>query len=461
MNDKLKIAIGTDAFPPTTDGISNVAQSYAEKINQGLGEAVIVTPKNPNQQDYKYPYEIFRYKSWWIPTKEGYSVGWPFKPELHQAIIDRHFDLLHSHCPLATSYYFKRVAQLHPIPTVLTYHTKYEYDFDRCIPGKPAKDFAYNFMLKNISAADEVWVTSEGTVESLRRFGYQGDYVVMPNGCDMPKVDVSQSQVDIIRRKHNIPDGVPVFIYVGRMIWYKNIRLILDACKILMERGEDFRLLMVGFGANENAIQKYFRKLGLADKVIYTGKVLDRAEIQGYYGISDLLLFPSVFDTNGLVVREAASCATPSLLVAGSCAAEGITDDRNGFLCLESAHSIAVHAPKRLSPPRGQGRPGGDLYQLGRRCAPRLRSLPYCDRQLQIQAIKDNKKNTGGGPFGPPPAFCCHCSWVLLYIKERGKSNSSVYLRHMGVNDYSSSILWLVGVSSAFLGKVKVSTPSL
>ena len=81
MNDKLKIAIGTDAFPPTTDGISNVAQSYAEKINQGLGEAVIVTPKNPNQQDYKYPYEIFRYKSWWIPTKEGYSVGWPFKPE--------------------------------------------------------------------------------------------------------------------------------------------------------------------------------------------------------------------------------------------------------------------------------------------------------------------------------------------------------------------------------------------
>ena len=34
MNDKkkLKIAIGTDAFPPTTDGISNVAQRYAQSI---------------------------------------------------------------------------------------------------------------------------------------------------------------------------------------------------------------------------------------------------------------------------------------------------------------------------------------------------------------------------------------------------------------------------------------------
>ena len=73
---KLKIAIGTDAFPPTTDGISNVAQSYADIINKKFGEAVVVTPKNPNQLDYRYDYQIYRYKSWWFPSKEGYSIGW-------------------------------------------------------------------------------------------------------------------------------------------------------------------------------------------------------------------------------------------------------------------------------------------------------------------------------------------------------------------------------------------------
>ena len=111
MNDKkkLKIAIGTDAFPPTTDGISNVAQSYAQIINKNLGEAVVITPKNPNQLDYRYDYQIYRYKSWWLPSKEGYSIGWPFKDELHQDIINMNFDLLHSHAPLATSYYFRRV----------------------------------------------------------------------------------------------------------------------------------------------------------------------------------------------------------------------------------------------------------------------------------------------------------------------------------------------------------------
>lgn len=124
------------------------------------------------------------------------------------------------------------------------------------------------------------------------------------------------------------------------MIWYKNIELILDACAMLKNEGKEFRLIMLGFGADENAIKKKIRKCGLSDYVIWTGKILDRNELLGYYGISDLLLFPSTFDTNGLVVREAAACATPSLLVRGSCAAEGVEDGKTGFLCVESAHSI-------------------------------------------------------------------------------------------------------------------------
>lgn len=337
----LKVGIGTDAFPPTTDGTSVTARNYAEIINRDFGKAVVITPKNPNQEDYKYNFEIFRYKSWWVPNKEGYSVGWPFKDELHQDIIDMKFDILHTLQPLATSYYFRRVIEKKPIPVVLTYPTKYEYDIDRCVPTEAGKRFAYNFLLRNINAADELWVTSKGSAESLKKIGYEGDYIIMPNGCDLPKTIVSPSDIAMIKCKHNIPDNIPVFIYAGRMIWYKNIKLILDACANLKQNGKKFKLIMLGFGANETAIRHYISRLGLWDYVIWTGKILDRQEIQGYYGISDILLFPSVFDTNGLVVREAAACATPSLLVRDSCAAEGIEDGKTGFLCMESAHSIA------------------------------------------------------------------------------------------------------------------------
>lgn len=341
MERKIKVGIGTDAFPPTTDGISNVAQSYAQEINNGLGEAVVITPKNPNQQDHRYNYEIFRYKSLYVPSKEGYAVGWPFKDELHQAIIDKNFDILHSHAPLATSYYFRRVVEKKKIPVVLTYHTKYEYDIQKRVPTKWGKDFAYNFILNNINAADEVWVTSKGTVESLRKLGYNGDCIVMQNGCDLPLITVSAEDVKRLKRQYNVPDNVPVFLYSGRMIWYKNIELILDACAMLQKDGRAFRLIMLGFGADEIAIKRYIRKSGISKNVIWTGKILGRQQMQDYYSLSDILLFPSVFDTNGLVVREAAACKTPSLLIRDSCAAEGIEDGKTGFLCMESAHSIA------------------------------------------------------------------------------------------------------------------------
>ena len=256
-------------------------------------------------------------------------------------IINRNFDVLHSHCPIATSYFFRRINRIKRIPHILTYHTKYEYDFDSRVKSLALRRRAYGMLLNNIKAADEVWVTSKGTSDSLRKVGYEGDFVVMPNGCDLPKTDCDDSMKAMIRRKHNIPEGVAILLFVGRMMWYKNIDIILDACKILKTDGRDFRMIMIGMGPDENAIKKYCRKLALDDKVIFTGNLDDRSELQIYYGTADLLVFPSTFDTNGLVVREAAASATPALVVAGSCAGEGIVDAQTGFLCLETSRSVA------------------------------------------------------------------------------------------------------------------------
>ncbi len=350
MDSELKIAIGTEAFPPTIDGISTVAKCYADIINEKLGEAVIVTPKNPNQEDYKYKYKIYRYKSLFT-FGEGYPVGWPFKRQFSEDIINMNFDVLHSHCPIATSYFYRRVNRIKRIPQVLTYHTKYEYDFESRIPGYPLRHRAYGFLLNNIKSADEVWVTSKGTAQSLRKVGYEGDYIIMPNGCDLPISSFSDDDRDIIRRKHSIPAGIPILIFVGRMMWYKNIKIIADACRRLKNNDFNFRLIMIGTGPDENAIKKYIRKNGLDGNVIFTGQILDRGELQLYYSAADLLVFPSVFDTNGLVVREAAASATAALLVDGSCAAEGIKDGETGFLCSEDDQSVAASILKIFENP--------------------------------------------------------------------------------------------------------------
>ena len=101
-------------------------------------------------------------------------------------------------------------------------------------------------------------------------------------------------------------------------------------------------MVFVGNGADFDEVRAYVTSLGLDDKVIFTGAVKDRDQIRAWYCRADLFLFPSTYDTNGLVVREAASCSLPSVLVAGSCAAEGVSGDRNGFFISETASSLAV-----------------------------------------------------------------------------------------------------------------------
>ena len=133
-----------------------------------------------------------------------------------------------------------------------------------------------------------------------------------------------------------------MFLFVGRMMWYKGIRIILDALKTLRESGQVFRMVFVGGGGDKNEIVAYCEELGLSDVVFFAEPIHDRNCIRAWYCRADLFLFPSTFDTNGLVVREAAACALASILIAGSCAAEDVEDGVSGFLIEENAESMAA-----------------------------------------------------------------------------------------------------------------------
>ena len=87
-------------------------------------------------------------------------------------------------------------------------------------------------------------------------------------------------------------------------------------------------------------VQEYAKPLG--SKCIFTGAISQRETLRAWYCRADLFLFPSSYDTNGLVVREAAACDLAAVLIDGSCAAEGVTDGVDGFLIDENAGSMAA-----------------------------------------------------------------------------------------------------------------------
>ena len=359
MEPNQTICLLNDSFPPLIDGVANAVKNYAQVITDSGEEAVVITPAHPESSDEAFPYPIIRYPSLdFRKITGGYMAGIPFSPDIARALQGKNVALLHAHCPIISTVLARELRQVVDAPLILTYHTKFDIDIANILKSKALRAGSIKALVQNISACDEVWTVSQGAAENLRSLGYEGECVVMPNGVDLPRGRVSQELIARATAGFDLPQGVPVFLFVGRMMWYKGLRITLDALAMLMARGLDFRMVFIGSGADYDEVVSYAEELGLGKKCFFTGAIQDRETLRCWYCRADLFLFPSSFDTNGLVVREAAACSLGSLLIAGSCAAEGITHGQNGLLMEENAESMAACLQELLSHPESMARIG-------------------------------------------------------------------------------------------------------
>ena len=352
---KLKVCLLNDSFPPSIDGVANAVVNYATVIQKSLGEAIVATPSYPGVEDH-YPFPVVRYPSLDTTKLVGYRAGYPFSARAQSRLVAFGPDVIHSHCPFVSNMAARTLREQTEVPIIFTYHTKFDIDIAHALELKLLQSAALRLMLRNIESCDEVWTVSRGAGENLRSLGYQGEYLVMENGVDFPRGAAPEAESGALRRELGLPADVPVYLFVGRMMWYKGIRVILEALSRGRKEGAKFRMVLVGDGAERREMEETARDLGIGDWCLFTGAVHDRELLRRYYSMADLFLFPSTFDTNGIVVREAAACGLGSVLIRDSCAAEGIADGRNGFLVEENGESLWALL-------RGLGR--GQMRQVG------------------------------------------------------------------------------------------------
>lgn len=362
MEKKLNVCLLNDSFPPVIDGVANAVLNYAKIIERGRGHAVVGTPYYPNAAD-EYPFPVVRYRSVDTTKLVGYRAGYPFSASALKQLEEERIDIIHSHCPIMSTLLARTLRKTAEAPIILTYHTKFDIDIARDIHPVVLQTTAIKMIVKNIEACDEVWVVSEGAGENLQSLGYEGDYHVMENGVDFPKGAASETVCQALRQEYGLRPETPVFLFVGRMMWYKGIRLIADALDRLKQEGLDFQMLFVGDGMDKEEIEACVCEYGLGERCFFTGAIRDREKLRGFFSLADLFLFPSTFDTNGIVVREAAACGLASVLIAGSCAAEGVTDGRNGFLTEENASALAACLRSRLADIEGCHRVGAHAME--------------------------------------------------------------------------------------------------
>ena len=336
---RMKVCLMNDSFPPLIDGVATAVVNYASVIQRELGEAVVATPSYPGAVD-RYPFPVVRYPSVNTTRLVGYRAGYPFSARAQSRLVAFGPDVIHSHCPFVSNMAARALRERTGVPIVFTYHTKFDIDIAHALELKLLQSAAIRLMLDNIESCDEVWTVSRGAGENLRSLGYRGEYLVMDNGVDFPRGTAPEAEQAALRRQLGIPADVPVYLFVGRMMWYKGIRVILDALSRGRKAGARFRMVLVGDGGERREMMEEAERLGLGDWCVFTGAVRDRELLRRYYSMADLFLFPSTFDTNGIVVREAAACGLASVLIRGSCAAEGVADGKNGFLIEESGESL-------------------------------------------------------------------------------------------------------------------------
>ena len=329
QREEANVGLFCDCFPPVMDGVSVCMENYAKWLQKMAGGVKVITPNVPGADYSKLDYEVIDFLSVPVPQRHPYVTGIAeADPRFLVNISKIRFKILHAHCPFSTGVAARRLARHQGIPLVATFHSKYRDDFARVLP-KPVVDSIVKYIVEFYERADLVWVPQESVIDVIREYGYKGNVEVMDNGSDLVADYPEKFFVDA-RKQLGIKPGEFVMLFVGQHIWEKNPRLIIES---LARMGDvPFKMFFIGTGYAEQEMKDLVSERGLEGKVTFVGSVTDRQLLTRYYAASDLFHFPSLYDTAGLVVREAASLNTPSVMAQGSTASTALTDGENGFL---------------------------------------------------------------------------------------------------------------------------------
>jgi glycosyltransferase involved in cell wall biosynthesis len=182
-----------------------------------------------------------------------------------------------------------------------------------------------------IEGSDHVVTGSEFARRQLaRELGVRTDHVsVVPYGIDA-KFRPLPRRPDLVAR-HGL-QGKPVVLFLGGLKGRKNLALLLEIWREVVPAEPDARLVIAGGGPLLDTLRTRARRLGIADRVVFTGYVPE-AEKPDYYSLAHIFLFPSAMEGFGFSVGEAMASGLPVVASSRGSLPELLVDREGGFLC--------------------------------------------------------------------------------------------------------------------------------
>lgn len=315
----MKIAIVTETFLPSTDGIVTRLKKAIEYFLREGHEVLVIAP-DLGVTEYKgakvigvkpITFPFYRYRKWGFPSRKVYHELKKFEP-----------DVVHAVNPLLLATSAVIAAQKLDIPLVSSYHTHLPKYLDFYKIYKPAKPLLWWYIRRQHKNADMNLVTSETIKGELDAEGVER-LSVIPRGVDVEKRHPKFRDAAMRERLTNGEPDNKLLVFIGRLAIEKEIHRLLP----MLEKRSDISLAIIGDGPARNELEKVFE----GTKTVFTG-FLHGEELSRAYASSDAFIFPSISETLGLVILEGMASGLPIIAAKSGPTMEQVSHEVNGML---------------------------------------------------------------------------------------------------------------------------------
>ncbi len=202
--------------------------------------------------------------------------------------------VLHAHSPVLDALPALRVGKRLGIPVVYEVRAFWEdaaVDHGTTTEGSLRYRLSRGLETRALKQAAHVFTICEGLRQDIVARGIsEAKVTVIPNAVDIAAFRQGGAADAGLMRRLGLTDCAVVG-FVGSFYAYEGLDLLLDALPGMLRVLPDVRVLLVGGGPQEAALKAQAERLGVANNVVFTGRV-PHDEVQRYYDLIDVLAYP-------------------------------------------------------------------------------------------------------------------------------------------------------------------------
>lgn len=325
------------------NGVSISIETLGRELERRGHRVSFFAPAYPGYRDTRA--NVFRFRSVCPPSMPHYPLALPGGYAMFQRFMSLGVDLVHTHTPFIVGTAGLGWGEAANIPVVSTNHTLYtEYVHYFRGPTWFWRWAVVEWMRRYYNRCTAVIVPSRATGKALESYGVKTPWRAVPTGI---KLSNGHAEAFPVRSKFRMMAHDRLLVYVGRIAREKNLDLLLDAFRIISQEAPKTRLVIVGGGPYLDELKEQAKLKGVAPRTTFTG-ALEREALPGLFREAELFVFPSLTETQGLALGEAAASALPCVAVASGGIPEFVRSGETGFLVDNDAGEFSRKALELL-----------------------------------------------------------------------------------------------------------------